>query len=133
MTMTELGAAFRPKPPPGPVDYGPLAGLVESMRAGIASDVLAALQDSIIATLADRLANLHVNVPTPVIHVDSPINLEAPEPASITLLGLQDHAGQVSALNTNVAVLIDLLSRPVVRTVTRDSRGTIERMTETRG
>lgn len=106
------------------------------------------LTSEVAAQLAPEIRRLEMlvrslvpqNYPTPQVtvqaHVDAPVTVQAEAPESpeisLSMPGMGDLCGEVTALRNDVQSLTAALMTPVKRTVTRDAQGLILTITETR-
>lgn len=133
MTTMDLGRTFtRP-----PADYGPLADVVAGLKSSIIDEVVDGLIAQISAAVAqavtaciitpDMMAALPEIILSPTFTVEVPGEDDAGE-----IEAMDRNTAAVQELTQEVAALRELLTRPVVKEVTRDTDKQITRVTETR-
>lgn len=131
MSTVQLGGAFRKQ-----TDYGPLADLVAGLRTSIVDELKAMILDEMAASVAGAVASMSppqilvqpsdVSV-TPNIRVDVPGEDDQGE-----IEAADRQTAMLKQMNDRLGMIVALLSKPVVREVTRDNNGQIIRVTETR-
>lgn len=129
-------------------DFGPLAEMVGAMREEITREVLhdvLAQRQSLLTDISQIVANAVSKAAPPTVEVrgaENTVNLPEMRPIINVDIPGEDDAGEIEAMDRNtkavqaltqeVALLRQMLSRPVIKEVERDTNREIIRVTETR-